>query len=172
LERLTEILAPISHKILVSIPGNHENRTERKTGIDVAQVLAERLEIPYFNGPVNMTVLANGFKWAFYIFHGYGNSQTKGGKLTMAGKAKSWTGHVNFFVSGHVHDPTAESETAIIEDPLNCRLLYVKQWVVISQAFLGWYGSYAYKAGMKPPSQGSVTMELDDDGNYRACLRD
>lgn len=170
LDRMTEILSTISHKILVSIPGNHENRTEKKTGIDVAQVLAERLKVPYFNGPVNMSIVANTYKWTFYVFHGYGNSQTKGGKMNMAGRPKMWTGHVNFFVSGHTHDCIAESETAIVEDSINCRLMFVKQWVVVAQAFLGWYGSYAYKAGYKPPAQGGVSMELFDNGHYRAFL--
>ena len=172
LDRVTEILSTIAHKILVSTPGNHEARTEKKTGIDVAQVLADRLEVPYFNGPVSMSVMANGFKWAFYIFHGFGNSQTKGGKMNVAARPKGWTGHVHFFLSGHTHDCIAESETAIIEDPINCRLLFVKQWTVVSQAVLGWYGSYAYKAGYKPPAQGGVSIQLFDDGAYKAHLTD
>lgn len=170
LDRMTEILSTIAHKILVSTPGNHEARTEKKTGIDVAKVLAERLKVPYFNGPVTMSIMANTYKWTFYIFHGFGNSQTKGGKMNMASRPKGWTGMINFFVSGHTHDCIAESETAIMEDPINCRLLFLKQWTVVSQAFLGWYGSYAYKAGYKPPAQGGVSMELFDNGEYRAFL--
>lgn len=172
LDRMTEILSTIAHKILVSTPGNHEARTEKKTGIDVAQVLADRLDVPYFNGPVTMSVMANTHKWTFYIFHGFGNSQTKGGKMNVAARPKGWTGLVHFFLSGHTHDCIAESETAIIEDPINCRLLFVKQWTVVSQAFLGWYGSYAYKAGYKPPAQGGVSIQLFADGAYKAHLTD
>lgn len=170
LDRMTEILSTIAHKILVSTPGNHEARTKKKTGIDVAKVLAERLKVPYFNGPITMSILANTYKWTFYIFHGFGNSQTKGGKMNIASRPKGWTGMVHFFVSGHTHDCIAESETAIMEDPLNCRLLFLKQWTVVSQAFLGWYGSYAYEAGYKPPAQGGVSMELFDNGSYKAAL--
>lgn len=170
LDRLTELLAPIAHKVLVSVPGNHEARTEKKTGIDVAKVLADRLGIPYFSGPVTMSVMANTYKWSFYIFHGFGNSQTKGGKMNIASRPKGWTGLIHFFVSGHTHDCIAESETAIVEDPLNCRLMFLKQWTVVAQAFLGWYNTYGYKAGYKPPSQGGVSMELFDNGNYRAFL--
>lgn len=170
LNRLTELLAPIAHKILVSVPGNHEARTKKKTGIDVAEELANRLKVPYFNGPVTMSVVANTYKWTFYIFHGYGNSQTKGGKMNIASRPKNWTGLVHFIVSGHTHDCIAESETMIVEDPNNCRLLFVKQWTVVAQAFLGWYGSYAYEAGYKPPSQGGVSMELYDNGGYKAFL--
>jgi hypothetical protein len=170
LDRMTEILSTIAHKILVSTPGNHEARTKKKTGLDVAQVLAERLKVPYFNGPVTMSIVSNTYKWTFYVFHGFGNSQTKGGKMNVASRPKGWTGLVHFFVSGHTHDCIAESETAIIEDPLNCRLMFVKQWTVVAQAFLGWYGSYGYEAGYKPPAQGGVSIELFADGTYRAAL--
>ena len=117
-----------------------------------------------------MSILANTYKWTFYVFHGFGNSQTKGGKMNVASRPKGWTGLVHFFVSGHTHDCIAESETAIIEDPINCRLVYTKQWTVVAQAFLGWYDSYAYRAGYKPPAQGGVSMELLSDGGYRAFL--
>ena len=170
LDTMTQLLAPIAHKILVSVPGNHEDRVYKKTGIDVAQVLAERLKVPYFTGPVTMSLVANTYKWTFYIFHGYGNSQTKGGKANMAARPKNWTGLVHFFVSGHVHDCIATSETVVIEDPLNCRLLEVKQWVVVAQSFLKWYKTYAYRAGYKPPAAGGVSMELYDNGSYRAFL--
>lgn len=170
LDTMTQLLAPIAHKILVSVPGNHEDRVYKKTGIDVAQVLAERLKIPYFTGPVTMSLTANTYKWTFYIFHGYGNSQTKGGKANMAARPKNWTGLVHFFVSGHVHDCIATSEMVMIEDPLNCRLLEVKQWVVVAQSFLKWYKTYAYRAGYKPPAAGGVSMELYDNGGYKAFL--
>ena len=170
LEMLTKILSPIAHKILVSVPGNHEERTSKKTGIDVAQVLADRLKVPYFTGPVTMSIVANTYKWTFYIFHGYGNSQTKGGKANMAARPKGWTGLVHFFVSGHVHDCIVSSEVALIEDPINCRLLEVKQWVVVTQSFLKWYKTYAYRAGYKPPASGGVSMELYDNGKYKAHL--
>ena len=172
LDRLTVLLAPIAHKILVSVPGNHEARTEKKTGIDVAAALADRLKIPYFSGPVTMSIVANTYKWTFYVFHGFGNSQTKGGKANMAARPKGWTGLVHFFVSGHVHDCIVSSELVLIEDPLNCRLLEVKQWVVVAQSFLKWYKTYAYRAGYKPPAAGGVSMELFADGNYRAHLTD
>ena len=169
---LTEILSPIAHRILVSVPGNHEQRTEKKTGIDVAQVLAERLKVPYFPGPVFMSVTANTYQWTYYISHGYGNSQTKGGKANMAARPKGWTGLVHFFVSGHVHDCVVSSENILVEDRLNARLLEVKQWVVVAQSFLSWYKTYAYRAGYKPPASGGVSTELMDNGNYRAYLTD
>lgn len=170
LDEATRLLAPIAHRILVAVPGNHEERTRKRSGIDVMQILAERLKIPYFPGPVLMDVMGNTYKWAFYVWHGAGNAQTKGGKMNMAARPKGWTGVVNFIVAGHVHDCIAEAEVILVPDPLRCRLVRVKQWIVVAQSFLGWYKTYAYRFGWKPPADGGVSMELFDDGRYRAYL--
>lgn len=170
LNDMMRLLAPIAHKILFATPGNHEERTFKKTGIDVMKVMAERLNVPYFSGAVIASLVANGHKWTMYAFHGHGNSQTKGGKMNMASKARKFTGTVHFFVSGHVHDRVCESETSIIEDPVNCRLNYLQQWTVIAPSFLGWENTYAYRAGYPPPAHGGVAIELDADGGYRARL--
>jgi hypothetical protein len=168
LNDMAHMLAPIAHKILLATPGNHEERTYKKTGIDVMEVLADKLKVPYFSGPVIVDILANSYKWSMYVFHGRGNSQTKGGKMNMASRPKGFTGHINFFISGHVHDRVCESETMIVADPINCQLQYVEQWTVVAPSFLGWEETYAYKAGYRPPARGGVSVELDENGDYRA----
>ena len=167
-EDMVHLLAPIAHKILLAIPGNHEERTYKKTGFEVMEALASKLEIPYFSGPVILDVLANGYRWSSHIQHGYGNSQTKGGKMNAASKPKGFTGVIHFFISGHVHDRVCECETLIVQDPINCRLNYVDQWVVVAPSFLGWEETYAYRAGYKPPAKGGVSVEFNADGSYRA----
>lgn len=168
LDDICEILSPIAHKILFSLSGNHEARTYRMTGIDSARIIAEKLEVPYFAGPVWCSLVANGYKWTIYAQHGTGNSQTKGGKMNSANRPKKFTGLVHFFLQGHVHDRVAESETCIVEDSGNARLVYMQQWTVIAPSFLGWHNTYAYRAGYPPPAHGGVTIELRDNGEYRA----
>jgi len=168
LNDVVHLLAPIAHKILFAIPGNHEERTYKKTGIEVMEVLAGQLDVPYFSGPVILDVLANSYRWSAHVQHGYGNSQTKGGKMNSASRPKGYTGLIHFFISGHVHDRVCECETMIMQDPVNCRLQYIEQWTVVAPAFLGWEETYAYKAGYRPPAKGGVSIELNDNGTYRA----
>jgi len=168
LDDMAQILAPIAHKVLFSVPGNHEERTYKKTGIDVAKVLADRLQIPYFSGPVFCSILANGHKWTIFAQHGRGNSQTKGGKMNMASRPATFVNNVDFIVCGHVHDRVSEAQTIIVEDPANCRLVYKNQWVVIAPSFLGWMDTYAYRAGYRPPSLGGVAIYLYEDGTSKA----
>lgn len=167
LDYMVRNLAPIAHKILVSVPGNHEERTRKKSGTDVAKVLADALKVPYFTGPVLMDILVNGFRWTFYVSHGFGNSQTKGGKMNSASRPKTFTAMVHFFISGHVHDAVCERETILYPNPQTCRLEYRDQWVIIAPSFLAWNGTYAYRGGMKPGANGGVYIELNDNGDYR-----
>lgn len=46
--RAAKQLAPIQHKMLFAIPGNHEDRTFNVAGLDGAEQLAEHLKLPYF----------------------------------------------------------------------------------------------------------------------------
>lgn len=169
-DMMVKFLAPIAHKILIAVPGNHEERTSKKTGFDIMKALADRLDIPYFSGPVWCSIIANGYKWNLFVQHGRGNSQTKGGKMNMANRPKKFTGLIHFFVSGHVHDAVCENETVITDDPINCRLVYMEQWTIIAPAFLGWEDTYAYRAGYPPPARGGVAIELDANGDYRGSL--
>lgn len=171
LEEQVEMLAPIAHKILASTPGNHEERTYKKTGVDVARIIANRLEIPYMDGPIYLSLIAGKHKFKFYIFHGRGNSQTKGGKMNAAGRPRRFTDFVHFYVSGHVHDPLVNSETIIKEDEELCRLVYPQQWTVVAPSFLHWEGTYAYRAGYAPPGSGSAVMQLFENGEYRGLQR-
>lgn len=169
-DQAVKLLAPIAHKILGAVPGNHEERVYKRTGIDIMRLFCERLEIPYFSGPFFLSIMANGYKWTYHVQHGRGNSQTKGGKMNAANRPKKFTGMIHFFLSGHVHDLVVEPETIIVEDPLNCRLVYMTQWTVIAPSFLGWEDTYAYRAGYPPPAMGGVSTELMEDGDYRAFL--
>jgi hypothetical protein len=170
MDDMTVLLSRIAHKILVAIPGNHEERTYKKAGINPMQVIAERLNIPFFDGPVFMSITGNTYLWNLYVQHGRGNSQTKGGKMNMAGRARKFTNNIHFFVSGHVHDALAEKETVIEPTPSQGCLSYLSQWSVVCQSFLSWADTYAYRAGYAPPSMGGVALELDDNGEYRATL--
>jgi predicted phosphodiesterase len=162
------MLAPIAHKVLVSVPGNHEERTYKKTGIDIAAVLAKRLGIPYFAGPTFLDVLFASHRFTFYVTHGRGNSQTKGGKMNSAGRARKFTSSVQFFVSGHTHDRVCEAETVLHPNPITCTLEQKEQWTIVAPSFLDWYDTYAYRAGYPPPAKGGVSMELFNNGDYRA----
>ena len=168
LEDMILLLAPIAHKILFMTPGNHEWRTYNKAGIDPTKVIADKLNVPYFDCPVFVSMQGRERKWTMYAKHGSGHSQTKGGKMNMAGSAKKFLGFVNFMVSGHVHDPLVNPETVVVEDPINNRLVYKKTWVVVAPSFMGYERTYAQRAGYGPPGSGAIALHLRANGKYHA----
>lgn len=170
LSELVRILAPIAHKCLFIMPGNHEWRTYKRSGIDPSYFIAKKLDIPYFDGPVYCSIVGAGHKWKMYAFHGRSASQTKGGKLNSAGRPRRFTDFVNWYVSGHVHEPVLDNETCIVEDPVNCRLVYKTQWTVVCPSFLRYEGTYAYRSGYPPPGKGGVKLSMYANGDYIAKL--
>jgi hypothetical protein len=113
-----------------------------------------------------------GHKWKMYAFHGNTFSQTKGGKVNAAGKPRIFCDFINFFVSGHTHDPLVNPETCLVEDPVLCRLTYRTQWTVTAPSFMRWERTYAYEAGWPPPGKGGIALRLYANGDYNAMLRD
>jgi hypothetical protein len=170
LDHAIQLLAPVAHKIICGLPGNHEWRTMIHAGIDPMKVLCDRLQIPYFNGPVYVSVVCGDYKWKYHFSHGYGNSQTKGGKMNRAGGPKKYSDFINFIVSGHVHDPICNSETCVVEDAANCRLTYPQQWIIVAPSFLRWENTYAHRSGYGPPGSGGVVCRMYANGHWDAAL--
>jgi len=165
---MVKFLAPIAHRILCMTPGNHEQRTKNRSGIDPTMYIADMLNVPYFTGPIILDALWKGYRWGYHIFHGRGNSQTKGGKHNAAARPVRFTDNINFYISGHTHDPMVNTETRLVRDPVNCRLLEQSYWVIVAQSFLRWKGTYAYIAGYAPPGKGGVSTILYPNGEYKA----
>lgn len=170
LDEVTLILSRIAHKTLFCLQGNHEARTYKRAGIDPLYVLSQRLNIPYFDGPVYCTLLGKENRWGIYAMHGYSAAQTKGGKLNAASKPFAWVEGIDLLVSGHVHDCVIDTQAVIREDPVNSCLKYDTIWTVIAPAFLEWENSYAYRAGYRPNSIGKVIIRLNESGNVYAEL--
>lgn len=165
---MTVFLSEIAHKVLAMVPGNHEWQIYRKTGVDVTKIMAERLGIPYFQGGTHIHILWKGRRYGFKIFHGKGNSQTKGGKMNAAIRSKIWTEGIDFFLSGHTHDCICQPQTKFVPDLPNCRLIEKTYWTVVAPSFLGYWNTYAHRADFQPPAKGGVACVLYPDGTYRA----
>jgi len=170
LQEMTIKLAPIAHKILWALPGNHEDRTRKHAGIDPLKYICSKLEIPYFNDAVHSSVWWKNNRWDFYTRHGTGNAQTKGGKMNQAQKPAKYQEFVNFVVMGHVHDDIANPVIMIVRDYKNFELLLKKQYIVVCPSFMGYFNTYASKAGMEPGATGAISCILYSDGDYKADI--
>ena len=163
---IVKMLAPIAHKIIFSIQGNHEERTYSHLGIDIGQVIADKLNIPYFREPVYVDLLWRDYRWTLFSQHGASNAQTKGGKMNAATRPIAWNDFTNFTVYAHVHDKISNEITRIVRDPVNFRLLLKKQYVVVCSAYLKHFGTYGARKGYPPTSRGRTILKMFSNGKY------
>jgi hypothetical protein len=167
IERMTYKLAPVAHKILWAVPGNHEKRS-RKFDIDPLEIICDRLDIPYFKRSVYVDIMWNGYVYDFFCRHGVTGSQTKGGKLNAASKPLSWQDFTMFTIMAHVHDAMVNSIPRVCRDRVNFDLVEKKQYVIICSSFLGYFGTYAEDAEYSPGSVGAIACKLYKQGDYHA----
>lgn len=172
-EQLQVIFDRIRDKTFFGLPGNHELRTRKKTLQDPLREIARSLGIPYFDGPVNMEIIWKGYRWTFYATHGTGASNTIGGKLTAAGKARYFSDFRNFHIMGHVHDEVVHRAIRKVrrrefEDGKLKRFWveYLKEYKIICPSYLLYTGTYAEEAGYSPGSRNNVTLQLFANGDY------
>ncbi len=163
LDDMTEMLAPLAHRVLTMFPGNHEWRTYKKTGIDISKILADRLNIPYHTGPVLLNILAGEHKYRIYAQHGFTRPGTKGGQLNSAMKPMKWI-DADFFLSGHTHEALVSEDTVLRENAQDGNLAFVPRWTVITQSFMGWLDTYGYRAGYGPVAGGGILLEMFENG--------
>lgn len=168
LQQITHLIAPIAHKCLFLHAGNHEDRTSKKTDQCPLDIIADKLNIPYYHYPMRMRVQWGDYDWGFNVQHGRSASQTKGGKMNAATKPRNFNDFVEYIVSFHVHDAIENIVTCLCEDKANKRLYMRKQYVLIGQSYLGYFGTYAHKAGWEPPGMGGVGIHIYPNGGYDA----
>lgn len=172
-DQTEEVYRRIAGKILSATPGNHENRTTKKTLMNPLEEVCKGLGIPYFAGPYNMEIIWRGYRWTFFMKHGSGNSNTPGGKINNAGRDRGYNDFRNFFCSGHVHDEMTHKVIRRVrrrefEDRKLKRfwIEQLKEYKVIFPSYLLYSGTYAEEAGYSPGSRNTIALQLFANGDY------
>lgn len=163
------ILAPMRDRLLFAIPGNHEARTFRRTGFDIARELAERVGIPYFPDYCFCTIKWRGLKFRIVAHHGTGASATPGGQRNSARKDMPWVG-ADLYWTGHLHQPIADVVYRADYDQKSDRMVSRSSVVIISPSYLRYFGGYAAAKRLSPGALGLTVAELRPDGNIEVNL--
>jgi hypothetical protein len=176
--RMRERLHRLAHKILFGLPGNHEWRSWKKTHTEPMWAICQFLGIPYFDEPVHVDMLWNGYVFTMFCQHGAGNSTTKGGKLNRSAKPPEFQEHVMLNVMGHVHDPMIDENPRMCRERIfdkegnlvDFRVVHRKQYTVICPAWLKYFGSYGPRHGYSPLNSGVTCCEIYPNGNYNVTM--
>lgn len=162
---LREYLRPIvaAGKLDLLLPGNHEDRVTKATGLcpveSVAEWLseAEGIEVPY--APTNAMIVyrVGGIDYEVAARHGTGSSGRAGAQATsMEREALTITSDV--YVRGHTH--RQQVLRGAVFQRVGKRVQRRRQVFVTSGSFLK-YEEYAAKAGLPPADIGCPRIRLD-----------
>jgi hypothetical protein len=164
-----DLLAPMQHKLAFAIPGNHEARTFRVAGIDIAKLLASDLKIPYFPDYCFATIRWRNMKFRICAHHGTGAAASPGGQRNAARKDMPWVG-CDLYWTGHLHQPIADVVYRADFDQSSDRMVTRSSVVIISPSYLEYFRGYAAAKRYGPGQHGVTIARLESDGNIAVTV--
>ena len=162
LKWLYKALKPLAakNKILGICTGNHENRLTQFANIDPAQVLAEKLEVPYFGWQGYLSLLVGKNIYNVSAFHGAGGGTSKASKMNASKKIKNIV-NCDLYLSGHTHDKMQDEELKYEFDLKSGKLVPSIKHFAVCGSFLEYWTSYPEMKALEPSITGSILITLD-----------
>lgn len=163
------LFAPVRHRVLGYVGGNHERRAIPTFG-DIGKSIATILELPYSPGKQHIDIIFGDHKpFKISMWHGGGSGQTKGsianGLVKFMNQADS-----QLYLLGHLHQAMVVQESREIRG----KSKMVQQKIVGARgsSFLKHYGTYAEVImGANPQTIQMPRAVLERDGKWELTLR-
>lgn len=167
------LLEPIRDKILLINTGNHELRTYKKEGVDLAEILAMELNLSNKFGRYGGVVFirfgsirkdksrkeeVKKNSYSIYATHGCGGGRKEGGKVNRLADLSSII-DTDIYIHSHTHLPFILKTAFMRSDSRNGTVHMVDKLFVNSGANLD-YGGYGQQYGYKPSSKSSPIILL------------
>jgi len=163
------IIEPFRDKLLFAIPGNHEARSMRMCGFDIAKHLARECnKLAYFPDYVFVTIKWKGQNFKLVCHHGTGAAQTPGGQRNAARKDLPWIGGADIFWTGHLHQPIVDLVYRTDYEQSTGRMVTRQCFVIVSPSYLKYFGGYAAAKRLAPGVLGLTVVTLRADGRMDA----
>lgn len=145
--RFAELMMPMRHRIIGSVAGNHERRSEKTYG-NLGSLIATLLKIPYSQGRQAIDIHYGQHKpFKVSLWHGGTGSRTKGAKAQMLARFMA-SGTAQLYLVGHLHDSINLWDWREIRENGTIRL--EKYTGCMSSSFLTFWGTYAEVSGLAP----------------------
>ena len=161
---LIEMLAPIRHKILCLLEGNHGRRTIKEVGLSPEKDIAKFLEIPYYSDQCYLDITYRDHLFEIFATHGTSGSTTDAGRINAIMKPGKFT-NADIFLYAHTHDKFVKESMEVIRDRKTMELKMRKVYYVNTGSFLSYWESYAAQKLYTPSPVGTVCVELFENGD-------
>jgi hypothetical protein len=166
-----ELFAPMRHRILGYVGGNHERRGLKTFG-DLGLLIAAILQVPYSSGRQLLDLYFGSHKpFQVDLWHGRGASRTDGAKVMMVmNYVKDHPGS-DLYLTGHLHDCFVfqKAREHRIHDRQNVKIK--KYYAGMSSSFLNTWGTYAEVSGMSITDVAMLRVRLEPTGHSEVTIR-
>jgi hypothetical protein len=166
---VTRKFSKVQHKMMFSIPGNHEARTFKESQTSSGRRIADNLQVPYFSDYVFANLKWRGNNFRLLAHHGAGGAQSPGAQRNSARKDLDWT-KPDLIWTGHLHAPMADTVYMTDYDQRTGRVYERGAVVIISPSYLKFFGGYAAAMRMKPGLRGLSVVTLQSDGRIDTSI--
>lgn len=187
IDKTVELFTPIKDKILGMCAGNHEARTLKKCGIDIAQCAAAQLGIiDRYDTTSGLIFLSFGkrttylnqdgtknkhqgdkISYTIYFCHGTGNGGRLIGSKVNGTERRADIVDADIIMQGHTHQPFIAPSARLVVDRVHKTFNTKYQWLVNADATLN-YEEYAETVGMRPSA--TINPRLILSGHTQAVV--
>ena len=165
--KVVDLLESIKEKILVISTGNHEDRTQKETNIDVTRLIAKQLGIEerYANGwwylylTFGKDTKGRATTYGITGLHGYGGGRKSGAKINRL-EDMSQTVIADLYLMSHTHKPISTKNCIYIPYYQSKALSKQEMYYLMTNSFLESDGGYAEKMGFAPSNTSLTEAQL------------
>lgn len=165
LAALYQILYPLAQagKILGVIPGNHEQRVQNLIGINPMEMLAEKLNVPYFGYQAYCIIQVNKINYKISSYHGSGGGATAASKTASAEKVAKFAPNADLYISGHTHGRQWHEDVILLIDENEADIVAHRRIFAVCGSFMEYWDAYAEMKALAPSVTGLMQFELKPD---------
>jgi hypothetical protein len=156
-------LAPMAHRILGYVGGNHERRGEQTFG-DLGLLISTLLRVPYSPGKQYIDIAFGSWKYfRISLHHGTGAGTTHGGATNMIYRFMM-QGDSHLYLVGHLHKGILLNDVREERDNKTLTMRSVQIVGGMSSSFLDHYGTYAEIKGLRVSGSAMIHTIIKKDG--------
>ena len=162
LEKCEEVFAPIAHKVICVVPGNHEERHFKTNGIDVTRLFCRQLHIEdrysptvayvflRFGGNADAAFRHRPMLYTMYVTHGNGGGRKASSKISRLEDYAAIC-DADIYIAGHTHLGAGFKKGFARPNPSQNSITYGAHLFVNTCASLEYDGSYGERGGFDVP---------------------
>ena len=163
-EYLVDVMQPLADAklILGLLRGNHEIRVTNDGSIDLIKMACGALSVPYLGGACWNLFKVGRQNYTCYAIHGRGGARFAHTKLAKVARLGDFF-HADIVAHGHVHQLSQHIAERQSVDMRSKTIVNLKQYLILTGHYLGYFHSYAQDTGLPPSKTGSPKAKLYAD---------